>query len=104
MRPMTRWGLGLLFLLAISAWVSWQPSDRARSVMDAVAAPAGAEERPVLYYQDPDGKPYYSLDPKKDEGGRDYLPVYDDAVGIAAASAAAAPPKLAAQGERKILY
>lgn len=87
MRRVTRAGLGLWLLLAI-------------------AAPAAAEERLVLYYQDPDGKPFYSLGPKKDAAGRDYQPVYDDAAGIAASSAEASPPKPAGapQGEPKILY
>ena len=33
--------------------------------------------RPVLYYRHPDA-PYWSASPKKDEQGRDYLPVHDD--------------------------
>jgi Cu(I)/Ag(I) efflux system membrane fusion protein len=35
-------------------------------------APSG----PVVYYQDPDGKPFYSLEPKRTEDGRDYRPVH----------------------------
>lgn len=39
--------------------------------------PARAGERPV-YYQDPDGKPTYSLDAKSTASGRAYRPVYSD--------------------------
>jgi membrane fusion protein, copper/silver efflux system len=31
---------------------------------------------PVVYYRDPDGRPAYSLAPKKTPGGKDYLPVH----------------------------
>ena len=31
----------------------------------------------VLYYRDPTGKPEYSPTPKKDDFGRDYLPVHE---------------------------
>ena len=37
-----------------------------------------SRERKVLYYKDPTGKPDYSPGPKKDELGRDYVPVYED--------------------------
>src|SRR5262245_53371807 len=30
---------------------------------------------PAIYYQDPDGKPFYSLTPKKTPDGRDYRAV-----------------------------
>lgn len=104
MRRNTRTGLGLALLLMATGgmWLSWLSGDPARSAMEALAAPATAGERPVLYYQDPAGKPYYSLGPKKDVAGRDYVPVYDDAASVAAASLPpnAAPPK----GEQKILY
>lgn len=37
----------------------------------AAAAPAGTP----IYYRDPEGKPFYSLTPRKTQDGRDYLPV-----------------------------
>ena len=46
-------------------------SARARSAPD----PAG---RPPLYYQDPDGKPFYAAGPRKTAEGRDYVPVRED--------------------------
>lgn len=42
----------------------------------ALASPAAAQtgDDPI-YYQDPDGRPFYSLTPKKTADGRDYRPV-----------------------------
>jgi Cu(I)/Ag(I) efflux system membrane fusion protein len=63
-------------------------------------AAAATAERPVLYYRDPRGAPFWSATPKKDPQGRDYLPVYEDRE-----PSQAAPPKpQAVKGERKILY
>jgi membrane fusion protein, copper/silver efflux system len=71
------------------------------AVMMGIAA---AAERTPLYYQDPSGAPDYSPTPKKDAGGRDYVPVYDEP-GVSPASTPAAPaPAAAPGGERKILY
>ncbi len=68
----------------------------------AVAAkPPAAEQRVPLYYQDPSGKSDYSPTPKKDEQGRDFVPVYEEA----GAPASVAPsPAASGQGDRKILY
>ena len=45
----------------------------------ALGVTAGAAaERKILYYRDPGGAPYWSAEPKKDPGGRDYLPVHED--------------------------
>ncbi len=67
-------------------------------------APAGLaraqEPRPQpLFYQDPDGKPFYAPAAKKTADGREYRPVFDDA---AAPAPAAAKP--AAGGPGRILY
>ncbi len=64
--------------------------------------PATAEARAILYYRNPSGAPLWSASPKKDERGRDYLPVYDDGEEVSFE-----PPKKpapAASGSRKILY
>lgn len=37
-----------------------------------------SEDRPVLYWRDPDGKPAYSPSPAKTQDGRDYVPVYQE--------------------------
>ena len=60
-------------------------------------ATAAAPERRIIYYQDPTGKPDFSPEPKRDDEGHDYVPVYEDA------AEPAAPPALA-RGERKVLY
>ena len=68
----------------------------------STAAEAQPANRAALYYQDPDGKPYYSAVPKKTADGRDYRPVYADNVAGTASPAPAAQP--AAQGGGRILY
>ena len=65
-----------------------------------VTAAASAAERPPLYYRDPSGAPLWSSGPKKDDRGRDYLPVYDDEQ----AASVPAKPKQQAESSRKILY
>lgn len=108
MRRNTCAGVGLALLLMTSGriWLNWHPGDPAWSVTAALVAPAAAQERPVLYYQDPAGKPYYSLGPKKDGAGRNYVPVYDDALGGSSSSLEASSPKPenATKGGQKILY
>ncbi len=64
------------------------------------ATTAAAAERTPLYYRDPGGAPLWSSGPRKDDRGRDYLPVYDDD------QAASEPvkPKQQAESSRKIIY
>ena len=62
-------------------------------------APAAAEDKTPLYYQDPDGKPDYSPVPKKTPDGRDYVAVYEEAETPAAAAATQKPA-----GKGRILY
>src|SRR5215211_1555433 len=73
----------------------------------AMATPpvaVSAAERKILYYRDPGGAPYWSAEPKKDAGGRDYLPVYEDEeVSFEPDGRKPAPPP-AAGGARRILY
>ena len=53
----------------------------------------GTDSKP-LYYQDPDGKPTYSAGPAKTPDGRDYKPVFEDAVSPARATKPSEPRKL----------
>jgi membrane fusion protein, copper/silver efflux system len=54
-----------------------------------------------LYYQDPDGKPFYAAAPQKMPDGRDYVPVFEDPP-IAGGPGTAPAPKPNAQ--RRVLY
>ncbi len=70
----------------------------------ATAAQHSSASGPVIYYQDPDGKPFYSAEPKSTPDGRSYRAVYasedisfDDA-DKAESGEASAP------SDRKILY
>src|SRR5262249_13164233 len=67
-------------------------------VMEEAHAEPGAG---AIYYQDPDGKPFYSLTPKKTPDGRDYraVPAGADISFDDPEEAAAAPP-----ADRKIRY
>jgi Cu(I)/Ag(I) efflux system membrane fusion protein len=96
LRFLTTFALGIS-LGAAGYWAAQQPLWPLHSHF---AAPAAAAERPVLYYRDPSGAPFWSAYPKKDDQGRDYLPVYDDEE-----PSLGQPPKAQAAGAaRKILY
>ena len=60
--------------------------------------------RHPLFYQDPDGKPFYAAGPKRTVDGRDYLPVFEDGPTPQAAAEAVAPPASQAKGDHRILY
>jgi Cu(I)/Ag(I) efflux system membrane fusion protein len=53
----------------------------------------------ILYYRDPGGGSSFSAEPKKDDAGRDYLPVCDDEE-----VSFDTRPKVKSAGARKILY
>lgn len=65
-----------------------------------ISPPAAAADRMPLYYRDPGGAPLWSAGPKKDDRGRDYVPVYDDE----RAAPETSKPKQQADSSRKILY
>src|SRR6185436_12814145 len=70
----------------------------------AMATPAAAEPAgEPLYYRDPDGKPSYSLTPKKTADGRDFVAVPAGA-DVSFEPKPAAEPPMTAQGPRKIKY
>src|SRR2546423_734647 len=46
-----------------------------RPAIVAAGTPAGAPSGPVVYYQDPDGKPFYSAEPKNTPDRRPYRAV-----------------------------
>jgi len=69
-------------------------------------APVPAATGPVIYYRDPDGKPFYSLEPKKTADGRDYRPVHasEDVSFEDEPVQAAEAPAASAQGGKRVLY
>lgn len=68
-------------------------------------ARADDQARRPLFYQDPDGKPFYASGPKKTSDGRDYKPVFDDDAPQPATPVAAATPVPAKPpGDHRILY
>jgi Cu(I)/Ag(I) efflux system membrane fusion protein len=78
---------------------TWASNDGRWSVQAGVTPAAAKANRAPLYYRDPSGAPLWSAAPRKDDRGRDYLPVYDDDQ-----AAAAAPKPAQAESSRKILY
>jgi Cu(I)/Ag(I) efflux system membrane fusion protein len=83
----------------VSGWYLMHQDRPQLATAQAVAEPAAVP----LYYRDPDGKPLYSLTPKKTPDGRDYMAV--PAGGDVSFEPKPAPePAAAAQGPRKIKY
>lgn len=66
----------------------------------STATSAAADKTP-LYYRDPAGAPFWSAVPKKDQQGRDYLPVYDE---DEPSTESAKPKRQQADSSRRILY
>ena len=68
-------GIAIGYALAerglLQRWLS--AGETARKEVRAPSRPG----QTVLYYRDPTGKPEYSPTPKKDDFGRDYLPVHE---------------------------
>ncbi len=53
----------------------WAGRDGTPQSLAAHAAPAATASGPVIYYRDPDRRPFYSLTPKKTADGRDFIAV-----------------------------
>jgi Cu(I)/Ag(I) efflux system membrane fusion protein len=53
----------------------WSAPSEAPGVIPNVSEKAPISIGPIIYYRDPDGRPAYSLTPKKTKAGKDYLPV-----------------------------
>jgi membrane fusion protein, copper/silver efflux system len=69
-------------------------------------APDGADSSngPVIYYRNPDGKPFYSAEPKSTQDGRPWHPVHaDEDIGFDA-EGTTKPKADAASGSRQISY
>lgn len=101
---MTRPGLILAALAALGAaggggyYLGRGATALRAAVPTAQAATPSTVNRTISYYQDPDGKPFYSAEPKKTGDGRDYVAVYEE-------GAAPSPQAGAKTGDaKKILY
>ncbi|OYV40886.1 MAG: efflux transporter periplasmic adaptor subunit [Rhodospirillales bacterium 20-64-7] len=72
----------------------------------AVAGFAHADDAPrrPLFYQDPDGKPFYASDPQKTADGRDYKPVFEDGPAHQVAAGPATTANPAGGSNHHILY
>ena len=77
----------------------WPPRLKSMAATAAVAVQA-AKSADAAYYQHPDGKPAYSLTPKRTEDGRDFRPV----PASADLSFDEAEPAAAAETQRKIKF
>src|SRR5256885_1492170 len=99
-------GAAAAVVAAAAAWFAVTGVERppVRSVVMATPAPAKQSSGPI-YNQDPDGKPSYSLTPKKTQDARDYraIPASAD-VSFDDAAEEANPAASTAAAERKIKY
>ena len=99
--------LGFVVVAASLAWLvaghfKWvTPSETPGEAGLNISGKAPAATGPIIYYRDPDGRPAYSLTPKKTSAGKDYLPVrasedvsFEDKP----------PPAAVASGERRVRY
>ena len=104
---MTRTPRVLLILAAVVAagiggyWLGHRGLMPSILVMKSASAPSG----PVIYYRDPDGRPYYSLEPKQTPDGRPYRAVLaSEDVSINQPNPAARGEPAGQAGGKRILY
>jgi Cu(I)/Ag(I) efflux system membrane fusion protein len=92
-----KWILVTGIAVVIASGGAYQLGSQKHSAPAASAPAATASTtRAIAYYQHPGGKPDYSPDPKNDEQGRPYLPVYEEQP--------ATEPAKPAQKAGRILY
>jgi len=88
----------LAHLPAAPAWVSkvWPTS------IQSAPPPTG----PVIYYRDPDGKPFYALEPKRTQDGRAFVPVHasEDVSFDDKPQAASASEPVSQSSSKRVLY
>ncbi len=82
--PAPALAIGAVLLLAVGAgadyWLHAGRQDAPAKNTLPVAESLSPANRTPLYYQDPDGKPDYSPTPKRTADGRDFKPIYGDAI------------------------
>ena len=94
--------LGLAAGGAGGYWYAYHP--KPGSIPAVATNIAAAADRTILYYRDPTGAPYWSSTPKKDQQGRDYLPVYLGEEPAFGPGGELKKPTRAATAPRKVLY
>ena len=102
-RALTLLAVGAAFGVAGAYFYAHYSAALLRSAYWWNGAPTG-EERSILYYRDPSGAPFWSATPKKDDQGRDYLPVYADEEPAFQSKKPGEEVGEAEQETRKILY
>ena len=70
-------GVGLGYRLGRIEYTlpGWIPAQLTAALGVRPAAPSSPPTGPIIYYRDPDGKPFYSADPRKTHDGRDFIAV-----------------------------
>ncbi len=89
------------YRLGAGHWPTLGASLRTGAMVSAAASEA--QDRQVLYWRDPDGKPVFSPSPAKTEDGRSYVAVYDDQEPVLPGDKSR-EVKTAKSSSKKILY
>jgi membrane fusion protein, copper/silver efflux system len=103
----TRWTV--LILAAVVAagmggyWIGQFGWTLPRAAMVAARTPAATPSGPVIYYQDPDGKPNYSAEPENTPDGRPYRAVHASE-DLSFETRAAQSEPVSQSGGKRILY
>jgi len=89
----------LVVLIGAGAYFFWRETKPSQSPQPQHQHSAPAPGGPIIYYRDPDGRPFYSATPRKAPDGKDYLPVHaSEDVNFADKP----PPLAGAVGERRV--
>jgi membrane fusion protein, copper/silver efflux system len=106
----TRTRLTALVLAAVVAagiggyWIGQFGPTLPRAAIVAAQTPVGSASSPVIYYQDPDGKPDYSAEPKNTPDGRPYRAVHASEDVTFEPRAAQSEPASQPGGKRVLYY
>jgi Cu(I)/Ag(I) efflux system membrane fusion protein len=100
------WSLLILAALAAAGVGGYRVGRQGAAVHSttAIGAQHTGASGPVIYYQDSDGKPFYSAEPKAMPDGRPYRAVHASEDISFDETDDAEPRAASAQGDRKILY
>lgn len=99
------WSLLILAAIAAAGVGGYWIGRKGPAVPSTATAPEHASvSGPVIYYQDPDGKPFYSTEQKSTLDGRPYRAVHASEDISFDEADKAEPKEASAPGDRKILY